>query len=70
MVERDYIMRMLQEFFEAIAKLLRRELPGTEPDDSHIQERFKDMYRQFFRRPAEYFYETEKEEIQIGRVHV
>ena len=63
MVERDYIMRMLQEFFEAIAKVVRRESPGVEPDVSHIQEQFNDMYSQFFRRPAGHFYETEKEYI-------
>lgn len=60
MVERDYIMRMLQEFFDAIAKLLRR-TPGQEPDLSHIQKQFNEMYRQFFRRSPHYFYETEKE---------
>ena len=61
MVERDFIMRMLQEFFDAIAKVVRNENPGQEPDLSRIQERFNDMYNQFFRQPAEYFYETEKE---------
>lgn len=63
MIERDYIMRILQEFFEAIAKVMRREIPGQEPDLSEIQERFREMYKQFFRKPAEYFYETEKEDI-------
>jgi len=66
MVERDYIMRMLQEFFEAIAKVVRRESPGMEPDLSHIQAQFNDMYRQFFRLPAGHFYDTEKEEILDG----
>ncbi len=60
-VERDYLMRMLQDFFEAIAKVLRRDSPGLEPDISEMQDRFNDMYKQFFRNPAEYFYETEKE---------
>ena len=63
MVERDYIMRMLQEFFEAIAKVVRRESPGMEPDVSLMQEQFNDMYSQFFRLPAGYFYDMEKEEI-------
>lgn len=60
MVERDYIMRMLQEFFDAIAKVLRY-TPGQEPDLSHIQKQFNEMYRQFFRRSAHHFNETEKE---------
>ena len=63
MVERDYIMRMLQEFFEAIAKVVRRDLPGIEPDFSEIQRHFNDMYNQFFRRPAGYFYGIGKEDI-------
>ena len=59
MIERDYIMRILQDFFNAIAKMMRLNVDDT--DTSHIQERFNDMYKQFFRRPAAYFYETEKE---------
>ena len=66
MVERDFIMRMLQEFFEAIAKVVRRQNPGEEPDLSQIQERFNEMYEQFFRCSAGYFYETEKEAILEG----
>ncbi|MDR0348866.1 MAG: hypothetical protein LBH90_05155 [Tannerella sp.] len=61
MIERDYIMRILQEFFNAIAKLIR--LNAEDPDTSHIQSRFNDVYRQFFRRPAAHFYETEKDVI-------
>jgi hypothetical protein len=61
MIERDYIMRILQEFFNAIAKLVR--LNVEDPDTSRIQERFNDVYEQFFRRPATHFYEVEKEEI-------
>ncbi|MDR2915036.1 MAG: hypothetical protein LBV74_09435 [Tannerella sp.] len=60
-VERDYLMRMLQEFFEAIAKIVHRDSPGMEPDVSDKQERFNDMYKQYFRSSADYFYETEKE---------
>jgi hypothetical protein len=61
MIERDFIMRILQEFFEAIAKVIQRQNPGQEPDVSYIQERFNEMYNQFFRCPAEHFYTTEKE---------
>lgn len=63
MVERDFLMRILQEFFEAIAKVMHRETPGQEPDFSEMQERFREIYKQFFKKPAEYFYETEKEMI-------
>ena len=61
MVERDYIMRLLQDFFTMIAKLVR--LKVEEPDMTKVQERFYEMYRQFFRNQAEHFYNTEKEDI-------
>jgi len=61
MVERDYIMRLLQEFFTMLAKLLR--LKVEEPDTTIVQERINEMYRQFFRRTADYFFEMEKEDI-------
>ena len=63
MVERDYLMRMLQEFFDAIAKVVRRDIPGIEPDLSQIQKRFNEMYKQFFRCPSEHYYGIDKEEI-------
>ena len=61
MVERDYIMRLLQDFFSMLAKLVR--LKVEEPDVTRLQERFDEMYRQFFRHEAGHFYETEKEDI-------
>jgi hypothetical protein len=61
MVEQDYLMRMLQDFFSMIAKMLRFKV--EEPDTTRVQERFNEMYRQFFRKPAEYFYSLEKEDI-------
>jgi len=61
MIERDYIMRLLQDFFAMIAKLVR--LKVEEPDTTLIQERFNDMYKQFFRHSAEHFYASEKEDI-------
>jgi hypothetical protein len=61
MIERDYIVRILQELFNAIAKLAR--INDEDPDTSRIQERFDTVYQQFFRCPASHFYETEKEKI-------
>ena len=65
MIERDYIMRMLQQFFEALAKLIQRkkELQGEYPDYSEIQEGYNKIYEQFFHKPASYFYEADKETI-------
>ena len=61
MVERDYLMRILQEFFDAIARIIHRGKSDQEPDLAEMENRFSDMYRQFFKKPAEYFYEAEKE---------
>ena len=61
MIERDFLMRILQEFFEAIAKVVRRDSPEHEPDVSNIQERLSEMYRQFFRISAEHYYQSSKE---------
>ena len=61
MIERDYLMRMLQEFFSMIAKLVRMKV--EHPDMTLTQERFNEMYKQFFRKPAAYFYDLRKEDI-------
>ena len=61
MIERDYIMRLLQDFFTMIAKLVRMKV--EEPDTTLIQESFNEMYRQFFRHSAEHFYDSENEDI-------
>ena len=63
MIERDFLMRILQEFFEAIAKVVRHDSPGQEPDVSHMQERFNEIYRQFFHISAEHYYQSSKENI-------
>jgi hypothetical protein len=54
-------MRVLEEFFKAIAKLIRTN--DSDPDTSRVQERFDEVYRQFFRTPAQHFYESDKESI-------
>jgi hypothetical protein len=59
-------MRVLQEFFEAIAKVVYRDMKGRYPDTAQMQEQLNEMYRQFFRHSAEHFYETDKEMILDG----
>jgi hypothetical protein len=59
MVERDYILRILQEFFQAIAKVVRRKEESG--DFAEAEARFDEMYRQFFRRERTYYFDTEKE---------
>ena len=64
MIERDYIMRMLQDFFSMIAKMLR--LKMEEPDMTRVQAYINDLYKQFFRHTAEHFYAMEQEAILEG----
>jgi len=59
MIERDYILRIIQEFFQAIAKVVRRKEESGDVEEAEA--RFDEMYRQFFRRARPYFLETEKE---------
>ena len=65
MVERDYLMRIIQEFFEAMAKAinLKSTLKGEYPDYSVIQEKYNEMYERFLQKPPGYYYETDKETI-------
>ena len=65
MIARDFIMRMVQMLFDAIAKVLQRDVPGVVPDIPQIQRRFNEMYNQFFHRPAEHYYVKNKEEILV-----
>jgi hypothetical protein len=63
MIERDYIMRMLQMFFDAIAKVLNRNVPGIVPDIPELQKSFNELYHQFFKKSPDHYYGIEKEEI-------
>jgi hypothetical protein len=54
-------MHVLQEFFEAIAKAAYRDMKDRYRDTAQIQERFNDVYKQFFRDSAQHFYEADKE---------
>ena len=63
MIERDYIMRMLQMFFDAIAKVLNRNVPGIVPDIPELQKSFNEMYHQYFHKSPDHYYGMEKEEI-------
>jgi len=59
MIERDYIMRILQEFFAALAKVVRQKEEDNNTAD--IQERFDAMYRQFFHASPDSFYYANNE---------
>ena len=49
MIEQDYILKILQEFFEAIAKVVRRSDGDDEAATAEMQARYDAIYEQFFR---------------------
>lgn len=63
MIQRDYILKMLEEFFQAMAKIVRHREAGGLGGVASLQERFNRVYEQFFRQPAEHFYALGKEDI-------
>lgn len=63
MIEQDYILKILQEFFEAIAKVVRHSNDDDESATADMQARYDAIYEQFFRYPAHHFYEIEKEDL-------
>ncbi len=53
MFQRDYIMRILQTFFQDIAKLLRGK---QRLDDEQQLEAFGDLYRNYLKNDRDYYY--------------
>ena len=62
MIEQDYILKILQQFFEAIAKLVRHREDG-DGDTAELQARFDEMYELFFKESANHFYQVDKDDI-------
>lgn len=62
MLEKDYIMRLIRQFFEALEKL--KEKREKHPE-ANIQVEVSDLYTTYFRQPAPFFYEA-KPEIIVG----
>lgn len=60
MLERDYIMRLIRQFFEALEKL--KEEKETKPVATLRVEVYS-MYRAYFRQPESFFYEQDAEYI-------
>ncbi len=60
MFERDYIMRILQTFFEDVAKVIHRKL---HPDDEQQLEAFGDLYRNYLKNDRDYYYGMSSESL-------
>ena len=60
MLERDYIMRLIQMFFEALAKFIRNK-EGKDPEILHKE--VDELYKTFLKLPRDHFYNMKFEEI-------
>lgn len=60
MLERDYIMRLIRQFFEALEKL--KEEKTTKPAAT-LQIEVQSMYRAYFHQSESFFYEQDAEYI-------
>ena len=58
MLERDYIMRLIRQFFEALEKLKEEK---AEKQSSTLQLEIHSMYRAYFHQPESFFYEQDAE---------
>lgn len=63
MIEQDYLLKILQDFFEAIGKLIRHNEEADDASEARMQARYDKIYEQFFRCPANHFYQLDKEDI-------
>ena len=55
MLEKDYIMRLIRQFFEALEKLIEKR--GKE-EGTTLQIEVNGMYRSYFHQPQDFFYEA------------
>ena len=60
MLERDYIMRLIRQFFEALKKLIESR---NEKEPATIQAEFGQMYTAYFGKPDTFFYGRSADEI-------
>lgn len=60
MLERDYILRIVREFTQALEKLLDKKKRLKE---SEYQLEIKSMYRSFFNHEAEFYYDSDSKYI-------
>lgn len=60
MLQRDYIMRLLQQFVEALEKLVEEKNKKDEPE---LQVQLQSMYRAYFHHPPTFYYGQDAEYI-------
>ncbi len=60
MFERDYIMRLMQTFFEDVAKIVHRK---RDPDDEYQLEAFGELYKEYLKNDRKHYYQLSAESL-------
>jgi hypothetical protein len=60
MLQRDYIMRLVREFVEALEKLIEER---DKKEESELQLQLQSIYRAYFNHPHTFYYEQDAEYI-------
>ena len=60
MLQRDYIIRLLQQFFEALEKLVEER---DKKDGPELQLQLQSIYRAYFNHPSTFYYDQDAEYI-------
>ena len=63
MIEQDYLLKIMQEFIDAIGKIMRRPNEDDRAAERRMQAHFDAISQQFFRHPTTHFLRLEKEDI-------
>ena len=63
MIAQDYLLKIMQEFIDAIGKILRRPNEDDRAAERRMQAHFDAISQQFFRHPTTHFLRLEKEDI-------
>ena len=63
MIEQDYLLKIMQEFIDAIGKIMRRPDEDDRAAEARMQAHFDAVSHQFFQQPTSHFLRLEKEDI-------
>ena len=63
MIEQDYLLKIMQEFIDAIGKIMRRPNEDDRAAEARMQAHFDAVSEQFFGQPTSHFLRLEKEDI-------
>lgn len=64
MIQRDFIMRLIKQFFEAVEKLI--EMKSKKHDRIEVQAYLNEMYDTFLKEPADFYHSANIEDIILS----